>query len=137
MTSCFSRGSVDYWLLPHAGSWETAGLARKALELNQRPVALVETYHSGALPSRDAFLEVNPPGVVATVLKRAEDSEDIILRLYETEGKVCKAQVDFSLLGRKFEVEFSPHQIKTLLVPRGEGEVREVNLLEWQEQVNR
>lgn len=122
--------SFTYRIIPHAGSWEEAGLVRRGLEMNQPPVALPESYHRGPLKAKAGFLEVSPPSVVPTVLKRSEDDHELILRLYETEGKACQATLDIPLLRRKFTVEFAPHEIKTLRIPRGKGEVREVNLLE-------
>ncbi|RIH85129.1 Mannosylglycerate hydrolase [Calidithermus terrae] len=121
-----------YWLLPHAGSWEEAGLSRRALELHQRPVALVESYHAGELRPKASFLEVSPASVVPTVLKKAEDSDALVLRLYESTGRAARARVALPLLGRTLEADFGPYEIKTLLIPRGKGEVREVNLLEWE-----
>lgn len=122
--------SFTYRIVPHAGSWEEAGLVRRGLELNQRPVALPESHHPGPLKAKAGFLEVSPQSVVPTVLKRWEDGSDLILRLYETAGKACQAILDIPLLRRKFTVEFAPHEIKTLRVPRGKGQVREVDLLE-------
>ena len=47
-----------YSILPHAGSWETAGTVQRAAELNQRPIALISTYHpNGSLPPSDSYPE--------------------------------------------------------------------------------
>ena len=37
------------WLVPHRGDWRDGGLTRRALELNQRPTVLVESFHAGPL----------------------------------------------------------------------------------------
>ena len=43
----------------------------------------------------NSFLKVEPKNIIVEVVKKAEDSNDLILRLYETEGKKCTAKVTF------------------------------------------
>jgi alpha-mannosidase len=125
-----------YTLLPHAGSWGTAGTVKAAAELNTRPIALLATYHpKGALPQAGAFIAVEPENVVVTAVKKAEDGDDLILRAVETVGAATHATICLPKWGRTIEADFGSCEIKTFRVPRDVGlPVVETNLLEWAEE---
>lgn len=122
-----------YTLFPHSGSWETAGTARRAAELNQPPVPLFATFHpDGTLPQSDSFITVEPESVMATVLKQAEAGDGFVLRAFETSGAAAHASIHLPKLGRVIEADFGPNEIKTFLIPReAANKVIEANLLEW------
>ena len=122
-----------YALLPHAGSWETAGTVRRAAELNQPPVGLYATFHpEGTLPQTDSFLTVEPDNVMVTVLKQAEDGDGLILRALESGGAAAHACIHLPALRRSIEVDFGPAEIKTFFIPQDPAKpLRETNLLEW------
>jgi alpha-mannosidase len=123
-----------YTLFPHPGSWETAGTARRAAELNQPAFAMFATFHAdGTLPQSDSFIAVEPESVMATVLKQAEDGDGFVLRAFETSGAATRATIRLPKLGRLIEADFGANEITTFLIPRGAAqEVTETNLLEWQ-----
>ena len=123
----------NYTLLPHLGSWETADTVRRAAELNQRPIALIGTYHpQGTLPQRDSFIAIEPANMVVSAVKQAEDNDDLILRAYETAQSATRATVRLPKWGRTIETRFGPCEIKTFRVPRDTTRpVIETNLLEW------
>lgn len=122
-----------YALLPHAGSWEQAGTVRRAAELNQRPVVLLETYHpAGTLPQKDSYLVVDQENIVVSAIKQAEDNDDMILRCYETNKVVTHATIHLPKWNRVIQTTFNPCEIKTFRIPRDETKpVVETNLLEW------
>ena len=66
-----------YALLPHTGSWQDAGVVAQAAAFNS-PVRW------GALPA--GSLASATGGLVLDTVKRAEDSDALILRLYEPHG---------------------------------------------------
>ena len=126
------RQSFVVRLVPHAGDRIAARVPRLAAELNQPPFALIETYHDGPLPQRRSFASDGGGNVLVSVLKRAEDDDAVVVRAHETAGHASHASVELPLLGRTLELEFGPHEIKTVRVPRDPDEpVREVSLLEW------
>jgi alpha-mannosidase len=108
-----------YRLLPHAGDWRAAGVARAAAELNQSPVALLESCHPGPLEQRGSFAWAEPPSVMLTVLKHAEDGDgDLVVRAQETAGRpVPRATIGLELLGRRIATAFGAHQIRTFRIP--------------------
>jgi alpha-mannosidase len=121
-----------YALLPHDDSWEQAGTVRRALELNERPIAIAETFHAGPLPQRGSFLAIDRENIVASVLKRAEDNDDLIVRCYETQRIATCATMRMPAWGREFTADFAPCEIKTFRVPRDpNASASETDLLEW------
>jgi len=122
-----------YTLFAHSGSWETAGTARRAAELNQPPIALFATFHpDGTLPQSDSFITVEPRNVMVTVLKQAEDGDGLVLRAFETIGAATRASIRLPKLERVIEADFGANEIKTFLIPRDAAKaIIETNLLEW------
>lgn len=124
--------TFTYSLLPHAGSWETAGTVRHAAELNQRPIALLGTYHDGPLPQSRATVEVTPENIVVGAVKLAEDNDDLIVRCYESSRVATEAELRVG--ERVIPLSFGACEIKTIRVPRDDSQpVMETNLLELED----
>lgn len=81
------RHTFTYSLLPHAGGWRQGEVKRQGYELN---VPLLVGLAGGAggdgLPARAALAQVDPAHVILETIKRAEDGDGWILRLYEAQG---------------------------------------------------
>jgi alpha-mannosidase len=124
--------TFTYSLLPHAGSWETAGTVRRAAELNQRPIVLLGTYHDGSLPQSRATVEVTPENIVVGAVKLAEDNDDLIVRCYESSRVATEAELRVG--ERVIPLSFGACEIKTIRVPRDDSQpVMETNLLELED----
>jgi alpha-mannosidase len=123
-----------YTLLPHAGSWETAGTARRAAELNQPPIVQTATFHAdGALPQADSFMTVEPENIIVTAFKQAEDGAGWILRAWETGKMATHASIHLPVCGRSLEADFGACEIKTFRIPLNPDlAVRETNFLEME-----
>jgi len=76
-----------YALYPHAGTWKEALTVRKGWEYNYPLTAVVTTAHPGSLPAEHSFASVAPENVVLTAVKKAEDANGLIFRVYEWAGK--------------------------------------------------
>ncbi|CAN5848403.1 hypothetical protein BH20CHL5_BH20CHL5_02060 [soil metagenome] len=125
------RQRFRYALFAHAGDWREAAVPRRAAELNQPPVTLLETFHEGPLAASASFLDVEPAGVVISVVKRAEDGQDLIVRAYEAHGRPAAATIRFPGRERTIAVAFAPFEIRTFRVPRDPAAtVTETDLLE-------
>ncbi len=125
-----------YTLLPHSGGWEGSGVVKRAAELNQRPITVIETYHEhGQLPQHDSFIAVDQENVVVSAVKKAEDNDDLIVRCYETNRVQTKATIRFPRWGKVIETTFGPCEIKTFRIPQDKAQpIVETNLLEWSEE---
>jgi alpha-mannosidase len=131
---CIDRGvqHFAYSLLPHQGAWQDAGTVRRAAELNAPLIAVPADNHAGELPGSMSFIGVEPENLALVVVKRSEDSPDLVLRLYETAGKTAECEIRLVKDGTSWSGKFGPNEIKTLRVSSSGGEVRivETDMLE-------
>ena len=81
-----------YALYPHAGTWKDALTVRHGYEYNYPLTAVVTTAHAGSLPAEHSFASVEPENVVLTAVKKAEDANGLIFRVYEWAGKETTAE---------------------------------------------
>ncbi|MFS0613436.1 alpha-mannosidase [Lederbergia ruris] len=124
----------QYSLLPHEKSWENALTVKHAAVLNQRPIALIETYHKGSLPQKDSYVSIDKDNVIISAMKQAEDNDDIIIRCYETNKVATKVRITLPKWDRVITADFGACEIKTFRLPKDTSKpVMETNLLEWQE----
>ena len=65
--------------MPHAGGWREAGVVGEATCFNA-PLRWTSS------PVPDSFASVDDPNLVLDTIKRAEDSDALVLRLYEVHG---------------------------------------------------
>lgn len=76
------RHGFRYALYPHAGSPQAGGVVHAAMAFNQ-PLSAQAT---GLKPVTQTFFEINNPAIIIDTVKKAEDSNDLIVRLYESSG---------------------------------------------------
>ncbi|MFC7549302.1 alpha-mannosidase [Plantactinospora sp. GCM10030261] len=126
--------SFRYLLVPHGGDRRAAGLSRRAAELGAPVRAMLESFHPGTLPARQSYLSDGGGQVLVTAVKGHEDggeTPDLVVRAVESTGRPGRARIELPLLGRVIETDFGPSQLRTFRVPRDGGEVRELDLIEW------
>lgn len=124
--------TFTYSLLPHEGNWETANTVKRAAELNQKPITIIETYHQGVLPQKDTFIHVDADNVIVNVVKQAEDNEDLIIRAYETTNIESVCNIKLPKWNRVIESSFKPSEIKTFRIPKDPSKpIEETTMLEW------
>ena len=112
---------IRYAILPHRGGWQDAGV-----------VAQARTFAEPLIPAAGsgAFAEVDDPALVLDSIKRAEDSDALILRLYEAHGGRGRARI-------RLNVPFSRACRTDLLEGEGEelavaGDAIEVAYRPWE-----
>ena len=71
---------LSFAICPHPGSWQDAGVVAEALRFNA-PLLLGES--TGATRS---WFSTDTPGLLIDTVKRAEDGDDLVVRLYEAHG---------------------------------------------------
>jgi alpha-mannosidase len=77
-----------YALYPHSGDWKQALSIRHGYELNYKLTAMQVTAHTGhASPAERSFVAIDGDNVVLTAIKKAEDSNGLIFRFFEWEGR--------------------------------------------------
>jgi alpha-mannosidase len=125
------RQRFTYALMPHPGDFREAGVIAAAEDLNA-PLRVVSSGSSAG--ARRSLIGLSTPQVVVEAVKRAEDSDAIIVRLYEAWGGRCRARmrttlparraalcdllererVEVAVRGGELELEFDPFKIVTL-----------------------
>jgi alpha-mannosidase len=84
--------NISYALYPHAGDWKRGGVWAEGEDFNipvyaAEPPSLALVKAHATRPEEASFFSVDEPGVVMTGIKKAEDGNELIVRLAETEGK--------------------------------------------------
>jgi alpha-mannosidase len=88
------RQQFRYALYPHAGTWKQALTVHRGYELND-PLKAEQVFpHTGTLPAEHSWAAVENPNVTLTAIKKAEDSDALVFRMYEWAGTAS----DFKLL---------------------------------------
>ena len=76
-----------YGIAGHAGGWRSSGTDWQAQRLNDGMIAFETSQHAGALGREFSLLQVSNPRIRVLALKKAELSDEIIVRLVELDGK--------------------------------------------------
>lgn len=82
-----------YALLPHAGGPQIGGVIEEGYRLN---VPLL-VFPTESAPTRASYFQVDNPALILDTVKKAEDSNDLIIRLYEARGTQGSARITTSL----------------------------------------
>jgi alpha-mannosidase len=89
LSQCPGHHEFCYHIYPHAGRWHEAEVTREAERLTAPLTPAQAGPHRGDLPKQMSFMEVSPANLAMSALKRSEDGESLVLRLYNpTEKRV-------------------------------------------------
>ncbi|HQE91193.1 MAG TPA: glycoside hydrolase family 38 C-terminal domain-containing protein [Anaerolineae bacterium] len=125
-----------YALYPHTGDAVAGGVIHAGYALNVPLRVVPLESHAGASATQSTFVQIDAPNVIVEAVKQAEDSSDIIVRLYEAEHRSAHATLWFgfpvqavqevNLLERPIQplvvhddtvtLDFRPFEIKTLAI---------------------
>ena len=87
-----------YSLYPHACSWYEGRTVQEAYSLNNPMFAKpAETAGSGRLPRTFGLVQNVKEGIILETVKKAEETDDLILRFYEYGGGTVKANIATNL----------------------------------------
>ncbi|MGB6775149.1 MAG: glycoside hydrolase family 38 C-terminal domain-containing protein, partial [Terriglobales bacterium] len=76
-----------YGIAGHAGDWRHAGTDWQGQRLNDPLIAFETSKHPGALGSEFSFMSVSNPRIRVLALKKAEQSDEVIVRMVELDGR--------------------------------------------------
>lgn len=85
--------TFTYSLMPHAGDLDKAQANKEAEVLNQRIKAFSTDKHAGTLGKTFSFASSNNSNVAVKALKKAESSDEYVVRIYEVGGKAAQNAV--------------------------------------------
>ncbi|HEY6968894.1 MAG TPA: glycoside hydrolase family 38 C-terminal domain-containing protein, partial [Candidatus Angelobacter sp.] len=87
LTQDWGHHEFIYGLASHSGDWRKEQTDWQALRLNQPLIAFASSKHPGALGKTFSFLKIDNPRIRVLALKKAEHSDELILRMAEMDGK--------------------------------------------------
>lgn len=90
------RHVFTYSLLPHLNDLYTAGVIQEAYALNQPLCALEAPAADGTLPEQYSLVSVDRENVIVEAVKKAEDDDGMIVRMYDAYDRRTKATVTVS-----------------------------------------
>jgi alpha-mannosidase len=82
-----------YALFPHPGSFLLAGVIAEGYHFNNP----LQVFSSNEIPHETSFFEIDHPAAVIDTIKKAEDSNQVVVRLYESFGTHRKVHLSSSL----------------------------------------
>ena len=85
---------LTYSVYPHSNSAVSGGTVQQAYNLNQ-PMTVVKKSGNGSLPENFSFVSCNKENVIIETVKKAEDSDDIVVRLYDSYNQTSDAELSF------------------------------------------
>ena len=95
-TQDFGRHEILYAIYGHQGDWRQGGTGQQALRLNQPLLAFQTVAHEGSLGKNVSFLRVSSDSIRISAVKKAENSDEVIVRLVETGNQsIKKATLSF------------------------------------------
>jgi len=100
---------------PHAGSWHEDQVWRQAIEFLTPPRAVTVEPHTGARPPQAAWLHVEGKNVVLSAVKHAEETDTLIVRLFNPSHEATEATIRLPVpLGEAARVDLQETQIEPL-----------------------
>jgi alpha-mannosidase len=106
-----------------------ASIDRDALAQNERPFALA-FFPSGRGKRPKPFIKLNDTAILLTALKKAEDGNDLIIRLFEPTGRKRKTTLVLPWASARKGLTLSPFEIRTLRFSPNSRRWTDVDLLE-------
>jgi alpha-mannosidase len=86
-TQDIGRHDMTYAIAPHAGDWRTGNVEWTAARLNQPLMSFQARPHEGPLGKSFSLIKLNSDQVMLQAIKKAEDSDEVVIRLKELTGK--------------------------------------------------
>ncbi|MBN2186837.1 MAG: glycoside hydrolase [Dehalococcoidia bacterium] len=134
----FKTYTFEYSLFPHEKGWKESNSFKPAYEFNYGLAGfqLPEIKSRQVFPCRFSFVEIRPENLILAAFKKAEATDEVILRFFETKGERTKGELDLfkepnsvkvvNLLeqeekeikfkGRKIRVQVKPFEVVSLKI---------------------
>ena len=87
LSQAFGEHEFRYLVYPHKGTWDVGDVYGQVERLCVPLEPAQAGPHGGDLPKRNGFMELEGPNVVLSALKRSEDGEATIVRLFNPTDK--------------------------------------------------
>ncbi len=118
-----------FWLQGGPAAQRLAAVDREALAHNEQPMALSFFPHGGG-ETPAACLRLGDDAVQLSALKKAEDGEALILRLFEPTGQARTTRVELPFAGAQYDARLGAFEAQTLRYDPTARSWAQVNLME-------
>jgi alpha-mannosidase len=116
------RHVFDYCIIPHDGDWQAAGAHTLAYQ-RLRPMRARWSRHGlGRIEAEGSLLKVDSPAFNVSAIKRAEDGDGVIVRLYNITNDNAEASVELAGFEGPVSV-VNLNEEETADIPRIDGAV--------------
>jgi alpha-mannosidase len=95
------KHSIDYALYPHAERWTKTKALNRGYKYNYPLISMLTDAYGGKLASKFLFAELEPQSLVLTSIKKAEDSNVLVMQFYDAFGLDTKAILTLFQLVKK------------------------------------
>jgi alpha-mannosidase len=121
-TQDWGRHEFNYGIAGHAGDWRKENTNWQGIRLNQPLIAFESQKHDGALGKTFSMLSVSNPQVRVMAVKRAEESDEVVVRMVEETGKPQTAvRVTFPVaIASAREINGAEEEVGAATVTKGE-----------------
>jgi alpha-mannosidase len=82
-----------YMIYPHEGDWEKGKVMTEADRLNVSLIPVQAGPYQGTLPKSMSFIEMQPSNLKISAIKRAEKSDQIIVRIYNPTSEIVEGKL--------------------------------------------
>ena len=88
----------EYAVYPHAGDWNKGKVYAEADRLNAKPaVTQISMNRGGDLPTAASHYAIDNEALVLSAIKKAEERDSLIIRLYNPTGETQEGTLQFGL----------------------------------------
>ncbi len=121
-TQDWGHHEFNYGIASHSGDWRKENTNWQGIRLNQPLIAFESQKHDGALGKTFSLLSVNNPQVRVMAVKRAEQGDEVVVRLVEEAGKPQAAvHVAFPVaIASAREINGAEEEVGAATVTKGE-----------------
>ena len=126
----------SYALYPHPGDCIAGSVIQAGYEFNYPLRQVLMNSHGGERPGETSYMTIESPNVIVEAVKKAEDGDAVVIRLYESQNASARAVINFGfpiqsaeeanlmeepiqpleISGNSVMLVFKPFEIKTLMV---------------------
>ncbi|MFC1917197.1 glycoside hydrolase family 38 C-terminal domain-containing protein, partial [Chloroflexota bacterium] len=91
----FKKYTFEYSLFPHEKGWKESNCFKPANEFNchLNGFQLPSSKKTGSFPSHFSFIRINPENLILVAFKKADNSDEVILRFFETRGERIRGAI--------------------------------------------
>ncbi|GFP27725.1 mannosylglycerate hydrolase [Candidatus Hakubella thermalkaliphila] len=111
---CIGKHEFEYSILPYCRTWEEAQIWKQAIDFNT-PLIGSRIEGKGKLPQEFSFLSVEPDELVISAIKKAEEDNSLIVRLYNIVDRTVEGYIEmYKELKRVMETNLNEEPKKEL-----------------------